>query len=221
MLELFLDSADPKAIETWMATGLPVGVTSNPSILQRAGLGSSDIPDFVSHAVDHGAREVFCQVWGESVDDLVRRGEQFRSLSPAVRIKVPLTADGAVAARRLSEGGPVVLTACFSPTQVSAAIVARATWISPFVAKMNESRRDAMQTIAKIQAAIANTGSELEIFAGSIRTPEQVVDLAAAGVSRMAIGAAVWEALVTDSLTEAMAEQFHEIATSSPEPVIP
>lgn len=82
-MKLYIDSADRPTVEKLLKMGLFTGVTTNPAILHKAGLGSSDIPDLVGWTIDAGAQQVFVQSWGTSAEEIADRGRSFRALDPA------------------------------------------------------------------------------------------------------------------------------------------
>jgi len=211
----FIDSADRKKVTALLGTGLFGGVTTNPAILEKSGLGSKDIPDYVKWATDAGARQVFAQSWGATTAEIVDRGEEIRSLGPNVTVKVPASREGIEAARLLSVGGSVLVTAVYSATQVLPIMASGATYLAPFVGRMISSGRLGVEEVTVMQRAIEASGSPLQVLAGSLRTPEQVLALAVAGVQNMTFGPDVWDLFFNDELTAASVTQFEELATSS------
>lgn len=214
MIDLYIDSAVRSDIDRLLATGLFAGVTSNPAILDKAGLSSADIPDFVKWSVDAGARRVFVQSWGTTADELVERGESFRSLDRAVVVKVTASREGVQAARRLATGGEVLVTAAFSAAQVVPVIAAGATFIAPFVGQMTAAGRDGLAETLAMQRATESTGSATRVLAGSLRTPAQMLELAIGGVRHMTLSPPVWDSSFEDELTAAAVDKFHSLATA-------
>lgn len=214
MPTFFIDSADRATVTRLLATDLFGGVTTNPMILDKAGLGSSDIPDYVKWATDAGARLVFAQSWGTSVGELVDRGLGIRALGENVVVKVPASRDGIEAAAVLSKGGRVLVTAAYAATQVLPVIASGATYIAPFVGRMIASGGDGIGEVLAMQAALDASGAPLEILAGSLRTPEQILALAQGGVQNMTFGPDVWEMFFGDKLTAASVAQFEALASA-------
>ena len=143
MLHLYLDTADEHAIAELLPTGLFAGVTTNPVILERSGLGSADIPRVLEHALASGAKAVFLQSWGEGREELVARGRRLAALDPQVRVKVPATAEGLPAAAALvADGIEVLVTAVHTVAQALYAEAAGATTIAPYVGRIASSGGD-------------------------------------------------------------------------------
>lgn len=212
-LRLYIDSADRREVERLLATGLFAGVTSNPAILDKVGLGSRDIPDFVRWSTEAGAKQVFAQSWGTSVEELVERGESIRALGTHVVVKVPASTHGIAAAARLSAGGPVLVTAVYSAFQLLPIIASGARYAAPFVGRMEAAGRAALPEVAAMQHVVERSGAALNLLAGSLRTPEQILELALAGVTHFTAGPAVWDAFFEDELTAASVSQFEELAS--------
>jgi transaldolase len=176
-LSYYIDSADRREATDLLATGLFRGVTTNPAILEKAGLGSIDIPDVIRWATDAGAERVFVQAWGTSADDMVELGRQFRQISGNVVVKLPYSLEGIVAARRLAEDGEVLVTAVHADTQVLPIVLANATYLAPFVGRMDQAGRDGLDAALGMQrapataraGAPAGTGGRLPLHDGSRR----------------------------------------------------
>ncbi|MCS5720615.1 hypothetical protein N1028_04030 [Herbiconiux sp. CPCC 203407] len=215
MPAFYIDSADRAEVERLLATGLAAGVTTNPAILDKAGLGSRDIPSIVGWATEAGAKRVFVQSWGRSAAEIADRGASFRALGENVVVKVTASREGIEAARQLSGGGEVLVTAVFAATQVLPVMASGAAFLAPFVGRMIAAGRDGIGEIVSMQSAIDATGSALQLLAGSLRTPEQILELASAGVRNFTFGPPVWDLFFTDELTAGSVEQFHELASST------
>ncbi|MET0885294.1 MAG: transaldolase family protein [Mycetocola sp.] len=214
MVTFFIDSADRIEVTRLLRTRLFGGVTTNPAILDKAGLGSADIPDLVAWANDAGAGRVFLQSWGKSAAELIERGEGLRALASNVVVKLPASRDGIEAAAQLSRGGDVLVTAVHAATQVFPVMASGATYLAPFVGRMLAGGRDGVAETIAIQHAVAATGSSLQVLAGSLRTPEQVLELASAGVRNMTFGPAVWDLFFDDDMTDDSVENFERLATT-------
>jgi transaldolase len=133
-VQLYLDTADRSAAEDLLATGLFAGVTTNPTILQRAGVGVAAIPQIYRWATTAGAREVFFQAWGEDTQTLVTRGQELRELGEEVVVKVVASRAGTAACATLAAAGiPALLTAVSNPGQAMVAAAAGATYIAPYL----------------------------------------------------------------------------------------
>ena len=210
-MRLYLDTADRTAAEDLLATGLFAGVTTNPTILQRASRSVDDIADIYRWALEAGAREVFFQAWGEDTATLVKRGAELRSLGDEVVVKLVASRAGAAACATLAaDGVPTLLTAVYSPVQAVVAAAAGATYIAPYLAKLQEAGRDAIADITAMQDVLAATGSPTKILLASIRDVQSVVALARHGVDCFTMGPAVAEQLFTDELTARAVQTFED-----------
>lgn len=206
-VSLFLDSADRAAAEPLMATGLFAGVTTNPTILARAGLGQHDLPTVIGWAVAAGAERVFVQVVGREVQALVDNGRRLRDLGPSVVVKVPASREGCAAGRVLTaEGVEVLLTAVHHPAQALLATAVGASWIAPYVGRADDRGRDGTACALMLHRALAGSGTR--VLAASLRTLDQVGRLAAEGVADVTLGVALADALLADELTLVAVEEF-------------
>lgn len=220
---LFLDSADTAAWSRWLPTGVFHGVTTNPLLLARAGL-ACDVPTLArlaERAAALGAREIHLQTWGDDEQALADNG---RRLAAAVAgtlpapLKVPATAAGLRAAARLrDEGHAITLTAVFTPGQVLAAAAAGAAYAAPYLGRLDDAGRDGRATVLAMHALLRGTGSPLRLLVASLRSAEQVAELAAQGLDTFTVGPAVAEALLGETLTDAAAAAFADAARVRPE----
>jgi transaldolase len=212
-VRLYLDTADRGAAEDLLRTGLFAGLTTNPTILQRSGLGVADAPEIYQWAVAAGVREVFFQAWGEDADTLVERGEQLRELGPEVVVKVPASRAGAAACARLAARGvPTLLTAVYAPGQVLVAAAAGATYIAPYLGRLNDAGRDGIAEVTAMQEVLAATGASTKILLASIRDVASMVALARRGIDCFTIGPPVAEAFFAEHLTAAAVAAFEDAA---------
>lgn len=197
-LRFYADSADVEQVGALLADGLIHGVTTNPTILERASSSVRDIPELYALWEAAGAREIFFQAWGNSLKALIDNAKYLAALGPHVVVKVPATREGFAAAAALGAGGTTVLvTAVYEQAQAIAAATVGARYIAPYLGRMLDSGRDGFAEIASMQALI--TGSGTDVLAASIRMPQDIVSLAAVGVSLFtAAPAVIIETLVSD-----------------------
>ena len=204
MIRLYLDTADRAAAEPLLATGLFAGVTTNPAILRQAGLTGAAIPDVYRWATAAGAREVFFQAWG---DDLAGKGRELRALGTEVVVKVVASLPGSAACAALAADGiPTLLTAVYAPGQAMIAAAAGATYIAPYLGRMEDAGRDAMADVLAMQEILAGTGTR--ILLASVRDVASMVALARRGVRCFTFSPAVAEQLFADELTAAAVRAF-------------
>lgn len=215
-MRLYLDTADRAAAESLLATGLFAGLTTNPTILQRASRGVADIPEIYRWATSAGAREVFFQAWGEDTPTLVERGLRLRELGTNVVVKLVVSRAGAAACAELaSQGIPTLLTAVYAPAQALVAAAAGATYIAPYLGKLEEAGRDGIGEILAMYEVLSATGSPTKVLAASIRDVESVVSLARCGVDCFTMAPAIAEQLFTDELTEGAVRTFEAAVIST------
>lgn len=212
MVQFYIDSADRAIVGEMLATGLFAGVTTNPSILDRSGLGTDDVPDFVAWAEEAGAARIFVQTSGSTADALTDRGEHLRALSDRVVVKVPFSPDGLVAARRLSVGGDVLVTALHSDVQALAVAATNASFLAFFVSRIDATGRSGIDETIAAHRALEATGARTQVMAGSLRHPSQILELARAGVGLVTIGPPVWNAFFDDADTKRSVAVFEELA---------
>lgn len=219
MLHLYLDTADEHAIAELLPTGLFAGVTTNPVILERSGLGSADIPRVLEHALASGAKAVFLQSWGEGREELVARGRRLAALGPQVRVKVPATAEGLPAAAALvADGIEVLVTAVHTVAQALYAEAAGATTIAPYVGRIESSGGDGVGATIAMHRALVGVGGRCEVLAASLRGPAHVEALAAAGVRRFTLGVPLARELLSDDASIAAAADFERAARTGADP---
>lgn len=208
-MRLYLDTADRVAAEDLLATGLFAGVTTNPTILQRSGLGVAAIPDIYRWATAAGAQEVFFQSWGLGTDELVERGVRLRELGDEVVVKLVASRAGSAACAALARRGiPTLLTAVYTPGQAIVGAAAGATYIAPYLAKLNDGGRDGVFEVTAMHEVLRATGAGTEVLLASIRDVPSMVALARVGVRHFTIGPSVVEEFFTDELTAGAVTTF-------------
>lgn len=209
-MKLFLDSADPKDIAEYAATGLVDGVTTNPSLAAKTGL------DYIA-ALEQICRlvpgSVSAEVLATDTAGMVREGERFAKIAPNITIKVPLTWDGLKACRALSKNGHKVnVTLCFQPVQALMAAKAGATYISPFIGRLDDAGQDGMELIREIRHIYDNYDFPTQILAASIRNVTHVRDAALARADVATLPTSVFKALISHPLTDKGLAAFLEDA---------
>jgi TalC/MipB family fructose-6-phosphate aldolase len=208
MIKLYLDTADRSAAEPLLATGLFAGLTTNPTILRRAGLTVDAIPEIYKWATAAGAPEVFFQAWG---DDLLGKGRELRELGREVVVKVTASLPGSSACAALAaEGVPTLLTAVYAPGQAMIAAAAGATYIAPYLGRMTDAGRDGPGDVLAMQEILAGTATR--ILLASIRDVPSMVALARRGVECFTFAPAVAHEFFADELTAEAVKVFEEAA---------
>jgi transaldolase len=207
---LYIDSADRDLIAELWSSGVFAGVTTNPTILDRSGLGQHDVPELYRWLTALGVEQVYVQVLGRTRDEMLRSAGELRSLGP-VTVKVPATADGFAAARDLVEqGAQVLLTAVYHPVQALMARDCGIQGVAPYVGRMTDAGRSGVESVIAMQQAIGTAPTR--ILAASLRGADDIARLAAAGVPDFTLGAAVARSVLDDELTRRAVEEFEAAA---------
>jgi TalC/MipB family fructose-6-phosphate aldolase len=215
-MHLYLDTADRAAAEPLLATGLFAGLTTNPTILQRASRGVADIEDIHAWASAAGAREIFFQAWGEDTRTLVDRGLRLAGLGPDVVVKLVVSKAGAAACAELAGRGiPTLLTAVYHPAQAMVAAAAGATYIAPYLGRLADAGRDAIGDVLAMHELLEATGSPTRVLLASIRDVASMVTLARSGVDHFTFSPAVAEELFTEELTVAASQAFEDAVVAT------
>lgn len=207
-MKFFVDSADVAAISELNDLGMVDGVTTNPSIILKSG---RDIIDVTREICSIVSGPVSAEVVASKADDMIAEGRKLATIAPNIAVKVPLTWDGLRACKVLSgEGKMVNVTLCFSVNQALIAAKAGATFISPFIGRLDDINLDGMELIAVIRQVYDNYGFDTQILAASIRTANHVSQCALVGADVMTAPPAVIKALANHALTDKGLEQFEK-----------
>ena len=206
-MKFFVDTADVSEIKELASTGLLDGVTTNPSLVAKAGRDFKTIIAEICEVVDG---PVSAEVAALDAEGMIREGRILARIADNVTVKVPLTWDGLKACKTLTgEGTMVNVTLCFSANQALLAAKAGATFVSPFIGRLDDIGLDGMQLIHEIKEIYDNYADiETDILAASIRTTNHVKDAALAGADVATVPPAILKALVKHPLTDKGIEQF-------------
>jgi transaldolase len=206
-MKFFVDTADIAEIRDLAASGLLDGVTTNPTLIAKAGRPIKDVIKEICAAVEG---PVSAEVAAVDFDGMMREGTILAGIAKNVAVKVPLTWDGLKACRALSQKGHMVnVTLCFSANQALLAAKAGASFISPFVGRLDDIGLDGIELIREIRVVYDNFDAlKTEILAASIRTPLHVKQAAMAGADVATIPPAILKALARHPLTDKGLETF-------------
>jgi len=205
-MKLFIDSADVTELKALAATGLVDGVTTNPSLVAKSGKDFFETLRLICEAVPG---PVSAEVVARDADTMVREGRKLRTVAGNIVVKLPLTQDGLMACRALEgDGHPCNVTLCFSATQALLAAKADASFISPFLGRLDDNAQDGMGLIREIRAIYDNYDFKTQILAASIRSNAHVRDAAIAGADCATIPPAIFKGLYKHVLTDAGLEAF-------------
>ena len=205
-MKFFVDTADIADIKEMADTGLLDGVTTNPSLIKKANRPMTDIIAEICEIVDG---PVSAEVAATETSEMIREGKFLAGIADNVCIKLPLTMDGLKACNELTgEGFMVNVTLCFSAVQALLAAKAGATFISPFIGRLDDINLDGMELIADIRRIYDNYGFDTEILAASIRTMNHVREAALIGADVATVPPATLKGLVKHPLTDKGLETF-------------
>ena len=178
-MKFFIDTADVDEIREAASLGILDGVTTNPSLVAKAG---RDFQQVLREIVSIVNGPISAEVTAIDRDGMLDQGRELAKIHPNITVKVPLTKEGLQACKVLrAEGTDVNATLCFSAAQALLAAKADATFVSPFIGRLDDISTDGMELIQQIRVIYDNYGFETQILAASIRHPMHVVEAAMAG----------------------------------------
>jgi transaldolase len=205
-MKFFVDTAEIAEIRDLSATGMVDGVTTNPSLIAKSG---RDIIEVTREICGIVAGPVSAEVTALEAGAMIAEGRKLAQIAPNIAVKVPLTWDGLRACKTLAgEGKMVNVTLCFSANQALLAAKAGATFISPFIGRLDDINLDGMQLIADIRQIYDNYGFATQILAASIRSPNHVAEAAKIGADVATLPPAVLRALAAHPLTDRGLDAF-------------
>ncbi|QDY69540.1 fructose-6-phosphate aldolase [Qingshengfaniella alkalisoli] len=205
-MKFFVDTADIDAIAELNDLGMVDGVTTNPSLILKSG---RDILEVTKEICDLVEGPVSAEVVALKSDEMIAEGRKLAEIADNITVKVPLTWDGLKTCKVLSsEGKKVNVTLCFSANQALLAAKAGATFISPFIGRLDDMNLDGMELIADIREIYDNYLFDTEILAASIRTVNHVSDAAKIGADVITAPPAVIKKLAEHPLTDKGLDAF-------------
>ena len=205
-MKFFVDTADVPAIQELNDLGMVDGVTTNPSLILKAG---RDIIEVTREICSIVSGPVSAEVVALTADEMIAEGRKLAEIAENIAVKVPLTWDGLKACKVLSgEGRMVNVTLCFSVNQAILAAKAGATFISPFIGRLDDINIDGLELISDIRQVYDNYGYETQILAASIRTANHITQCALIGADVVTAPPNVIKAMVSHVLTDKGLEQF-------------
>jgi len=206
-MRFFVDTADIAAIRELHELGMVDGVTTNPSLILKSG---RDIAEVTREICEMVPGPVSAEVVASDAEGMIREGKHLAQIAPNVTVKVPLTWDGLKACKALTDEGHMVnVTLCFTPAQAILAAKAGATFISPFIGRLDDIGLDGMELIADIRRIYDNYGYETNLLAASIRSVNHVIECARIGADVITAPPAVIKAMASHVLTDKGLEQFN------------
>ncbi|MGI9353247.1 MAG: fructose-6-phosphate aldolase [Rhizobiaceae bacterium] len=205
-MKFFVDTADVDEIRELADTGLLDGVTTNPSLILKSGRDIIEVTKEICSIVDG---PVSAEVTAIDYEGMIAEAEVLAKIADNICIKLPLTMDGLKACKKLtSEGHKTNVTLCFSANQALLAAKAGATYISPFIGRLDDMGMDGMEVIEEIRMIYDNYDFKTQILAASIRTVNHVKESAIAGADVATIPPSTLKALVKHPLTDKGLDAF-------------
>ena len=199
-MKFFVDTADTAEIKSLAASGLLDGVTTNPSLVAKTGKKFLDVLAEICATVPG---PVSAEVAATDYDGMLAEARVVRGVAKNIAVKVPLTPDGLRACRHLTgEGAMVNVTLCFSAAQALLAAKAGATFVSPFIGRLDDIGQHGMGLIADIMAIYRNYAFKTEVLVASVRSPLHVVEAAKLGAHVATLPPAVLRAMFNHPLTD-------------------
>lgn len=199
-MQFFVDTADLEEIKKAHAMGVLDGVTTNPSLIAKTGKPFLEVIRSICEVVDG---PISAEVVSTDYDGIVREGRELAKLHKNIVVKVPLLVDGLKAVKTFTEEGiKTNVTLCFSPTQALLAAKAGATYISPFVGRLDDISFDGMELIEQVLEIYENYGFETQVLVASVRNPLHVLHAARLGAHVATCPLSVIEQLARHPLTD-------------------
>lgn len=205
-MKFFIDTADVVEIKQAAEYGLLDGVTTNPSLIAQTKRQFKEVITEICELVDG---PISAEVISLEADGMIREAKELKAIHKNIVVKIPLTMDGLKATKWCSENGiQTNVTLCFSPLQALMAAKAGATYISPFVGRLDDIGQDGMELISQIIEIYSNYGFETQVLVASIRHPMHVLEAARLGADVVTIPFKVLSQLVQHPLTEIGIKKF-------------
>jgi len=205
-LKIFLDTANVSSIKTFADMGVLDGITTNPTLIAKE---SRDFLELVSEILEIVQGPVNLEVVSQNTEGMLREAHNLASLGPNVVVKCPMTSAGLVAVKTLSkEGINTNVTLVFSPNQALLAAKAGATYVSPFIGRLDDAGHEGMKVIEDTLQIYRNYEIETQVLVASIRHPVHVVDAAKLGAHVATMPPEVLEKMVKHPLTDIGLKRF-------------
>ncbi|MFN3834537.1 MAG: fructose-6-phosphate aldolase [Glycocaulis sp.] len=207
-MQIFLDTAEIDEIRARTGAGLVDGVTTNPSLIARSG---ADIFRRIAEICEAVDGPVSAEVVATGTEGMLSEGRRLRAIADNVMVKLPLTADGLAACRVFAdEGIPTNVTLCFSLNQALLAAKAGATFVSPFVGRIEDMGGDGIGLLAAIREVYDQFGYETGILAASLRSALHVEEAARIGCDAATLPPKIFDQMISHPLTDSGLKAFLE-----------
>ncbi|MFQ5846000.1 MAG: fructose-6-phosphate aldolase [Planctomycetota bacterium] len=205
-MKFFIDTADVAEIRRFASMGLPDGATTNPSLIAKTGRSREEVIPAICDLVDG---PVSAEVIAVDRKGMVEEGLALAEIHPNVTVKTPLIPDGLAACRELTgRNVKVNVTLCFTPVQALLAAKAGATFVSPFIGRLDDLGQDGLDLVSDIREIYDHYDVETELLVASVRSPAHVRWAAKMGADAVTIPPQVFDRLLAHPLTDRGLEQF-------------
>lgn len=213
-MKLFIDTADVEEIRKARELGVLDGVTTNPSLVAKSGRGMTEVLAEICELV---RGPVSAEVLATDYDAMLDEAQRLAAIAPNIVVKIPLVREGIRAVKTLTEQGiRTNVTLCFSPLQALIAAKAGATYISPFVGRLDDVGHDGMGVVEQIIEAYGNYDLRTQVLVASVRSPTHVLEAVRMGADAATIPLKVIDQLLRHPLTDVGLERFLEDAKQIP-----
>ena len=208
-MQIFLDTADYKEIEDRYETGLIAGITTNPTLVRKSGVSYYEFINRLSK--DFNFDSISAEVNGDTASEMIENAQQYIAIAPEVTIKLPLTREGLIACKKLSgQGVKTNVTLCFSVAQAALAGMAGATYISPFVGRLNDNSFSGVELVRGIADLYRAQAIKTKVLAASLRDVHHVSRCFLYGASVATLPTKVFDKMYNHVLTDAGLAIFEE-----------
>ncbi len=205
-MKLFIDTANVEHIREIAELGILSGVTTNPTLIAKEGRDFKEVLKEITSLVDG---PVNGEVISLKAEEMIEEGREIAKMHKNMIVKIPMTKEGLKAVKTLSsEGIKTNVTLIFSANQALFAAIAGATYVSPFVGRLDDTLHDGIQVVEEIRDIFDIYGFDTEIISASIRSPKQLADSAKAGAHIATVPYAVFDKAFTHPLTDKGIEAF-------------
>jgi len=207
-MKLFIDTANIEEIRAAARWGIISGVTTNPSLIAKEGKDFKEVVGEICKLIDG---PISAEVTALAAPEMIKQGKEIANWHKNIVIKLPLNEEGIMACKALSDAGVKTnVTLCFSANQAILAALAGATYVSPFIGRLDDINEDGMQLIADIRRVYNNYGCKTQILAASIRHPVHVLKAALLGADVATVPFKVLQQMFKHPLTDAGLKKFME-----------
>ena len=208
-MQIFLDTADYSEIKDRYDTGLISGITTNPTLVRKSGVSYFDFISLLSK--EFSFESISAEVNGNTASEMIENAQQYIAIGSEITIKLPLTREGLIACKDLSDDGiQTNVTLCFSVAQAAMAAMAGATYISPFVGRLNDNSFSGVELVRGIADLYCTQAAETKVLAASLRDVHHVSRCFLYGASVATLPTKVFDKMYNHVLTDAGLAIFEE-----------